>query len=170
MPSLRPGMDGGLDRMSPGDLSRLAAGLADLSDLRPVHAAVVLTLAAATGPDGIAFISVGRLAKRVGCSRGHAFRAVAWAGSKGLITIENVSGRSNRYTFTLSASAQGGERQRAGGSAPARHVPSKPPRFKPNSRSQTAREGLRLAGTTPTQRYEQPTDGVCFAEAKKRWG
>jgi hypothetical protein len=156
--------------MSPGDLSRLAAGLADLSDLRPVHAAVVLTLAAATGPDGIAFISVGRLAKRVGCSRGHAFRAVAWAGSKGLITIENVSGRSNRYTFTLSASAQGGERQRAGGSAPARHVPSKPPRFKPNSRSQTAREGLRLAGTTPTQRYEQPTDGVCFAEAKKRWG
>ena len=156
--------------MSPGDLSRLAAGLADLSDLRPVHAAVVLTLAAATGPDGIAFISVGRLAKRVGCSRGHAFRAVAWAGSKGLITIENVSGRSNRYTFTLSASAQGGERQRAGGSAPARHVPRKPPRFKPTGRGQTAREGLRLAGTTPTERYQQPTDGVCFAEAKKRWG
>ena len=156
--------------MSPGDLSRLAAGLADLPDLRPVHAAVVLTLAAATGPDGIAFISVGRLAKRVGCSRGHAFRAVAWAGSKGLITIENVSGRSNRYTFTCSASAPGGARQRAGGSAPARHVPSKPSRFKPTGRGQTAREGLRLAGTTPTQRYEPPTDGVSFREAKKRWG
>jgi len=156
--------------MSPGDLSSLAAGLADLPDLRPVHAAVVLTLAAATGPDGIAFISVGRLAKRVGCSRGHAFRAVAWAGSNGLITIENVSGRSNRYTFTCSASAPGGARQRAGGSAPARHVPSNTPRYKSTGRGRTAREGLRLAGTTPTERYEQPTDGVSFAEAKKRWG
>ena len=156
--------------MSPGDLSSLAAGLADLPDLRPVHAAVVLSLAAATGPDGIAFISVGRLAKRVGCSRGHAFRAVAWAGSNGLITIETVAGRSNRYTFTLSAGAQGGERQRAGGSAPARHVPSNTSRYKSTGRGHTAREGLRLAGTTPTERYEQPTDGVSFAEAKKRWG
>lgn len=156
--------------MSPGDLSSLASGLADLPDLRPVHAAVVLSLAAATGPDGIAFISVGRLAKRVGCSRGHAFRAVAWAGSRGLITIENVSGRSNRYTFTCSASAPGGARQRAGGSAPARHVPSNTPRYISTGEGRRAREGLRLAGTTPTERYKPPTDGVSFREAKKRWG
>ena len=123
--------------MSPGDLSKLAASLATAQGVKPAHVAVVLSLAAQSGKDGSAVISAGKLAQRCGMSRGHCFRSIYWAVDQGLVELDIVEGRSSTYRFpltmsasaqgnngTMSAGAQGGERQRAGGYSPARHVSS----------------------------------------------
>ena len=112
--------------MSPGDLSKLAASLATAEGVKPAHVAVVLSLAAQSGPDGGAVISAAKIAQRCGMSRGHAFRSISWAVDQGIIGIESVEGRSNRYLFevTQRASATGVARPRAGGGAPVRHVSS----------------------------------------------
>ena len=125
--------------MSPGDLSKLAASLATAQGVKPAHVAVVLSLAAQSGKDGSAVISAAKLAQRCGMSRGHAFRSIYWAIDQGLIEVDIMEGRSSTYRFpltmsagaqgssgTMSAGAQGGERRRAGGYSPARHVSSKP--------------------------------------------
>ena len=112
--------------MSPGDLSKLAASHATAEGVKPSHVAVVLSLAAQSGKDGSAVISAAKLAQRCGMSRGHAFRSIYWAIDQGLVEVDIVEGRSNTYRFpvTMSAGAQGGERRRAGGYSPARHVSS----------------------------------------------
>ena len=123
--------------MSPGDLSKLAASLATAQGVKPSHVAVVLSLAAQSGKDGSAVISAAKLAQRCGMSRGHAFRSIYWAIDQGLIEVDIMEGRSSTYRFpltmsagaqgsngTMSAGAQGGERRRAGGYSPARHVSS----------------------------------------------
>jgi len=123
--------------MSPGDTSRLAARLADAEGVKPAHVAVVLSLAAQSGKDGTAVISAAKLAKRCGMSRSHAFRSLYWATDQGIIEIDAVDGRSNRYRFaetiltreqgtggTMITGEQGGTHPRVGGYSPVRHVSS----------------------------------------------
>ena len=127
--------------MSPGEISTLAASLAK-STLPAGSRGVLLSIAAATGPDCIAHLSAGRLADRCGLSRGHVQRVLKQLEEAGFLHLEVVPGRASRLHVsvpvrcsagapggvdTCSAGALGVARQRARGVAPARHVSSTSP-------------------------------------------
>lgn len=127
--------------MSPGEISTLAASLAE-SDLPAGSRGVLLSIAAATGPDCVAHLSAGRLAERCGLSRGHVQRVIKQLEEAGFVQVEVVPGRASRLHIsvpvrcsagappganTCSAGAPGVSRGRARGVAPARHVSSIPP-------------------------------------------
>lgn len=162
--------------MSPGDLSKLAASLATAEGVKPAHVAVVLSLAAQSGPDGGAVISAAKLAQRCGMSRGHAFRSIGWAIDAGLLNIETVEGRSNRYIFpvTRRAGATGEARGRAGGGAQARHVSSIPSSTLPAARSSEPHRGLRIDaddGPRMSMREWLDQEGKTLDEARgSKWG
>ena len=155
--------------MSPGDLSKAAAGLASVEGLTSGRAAVFLSICAQTGKDGTCFISQGKLGKRCGITRKHAHDSVAWLIEKGLIEKESVDGRSCKYTVL-------GCNLRDTGVSPERHrgVTSETHVSGTTSSSTSFRSGRRPrrgpspAETTPTQKYEPPTDGMSFAEWKAR--
>ena len=86
--------------MSPGQLSSFAKGLGGVDGIKPQHVALALSLAAATGKDCQAFISLGRLGRRCGMSQRSAATYMKWLVENGVFTSESVSGRSNRYDLT----------------------------------------------------------------------
>lgn len=156
--------------MNPGALSKAAAGLASVEGLTPGRAAVFLSICAQTGKDGTCFISQERLAQRTGTTRRTVNRAVAWLVENDLLEVTHEPGRSCKFTVKgYDTSATGVRHERHRGETPAPHVSS-------NSSSKTSfRTGRRprrgpspAAGTTPTERYEQPTDGMSFAEWKAK--
>jgi hypothetical protein len=156
--------------LNPGALSKAAAGLASVEGLTSGRAAVFLSICAQTGKDGTCFISQGKLGKRCGITRKHAHDSVAWLIEKGLLEKESVDGRSCKYTVVgcnLSDTGVSPERHR--GVTSETHVSSI------TSSNTSFRSGRRprrgpspAAGTTPTERYEPPTDGMSFAEWKAR--
>lgn len=152
--------------MSPGDLSRLAASLAT-GELSSGARLVLLSIAAATGPDDVAHLSAGRLGERCGLSTGHVKRLIRELSDAGVVTVERVPGRASKLAVVVPEPAQGGSagategaRPRAGGVAPARPVSSEPPRNYSSRRAAGDPGGRRNAGnTTPSTPYEQPTGG-----------
>ena len=127
--------------MSPAQISTLAASLAQ-SELPAGSRGVLLSIAAATGPDCVTHLSAGRLAKRCGLSRGHIQRVLKDLEASGFLHIEAVRGRASRLHVsvpvrcsagappgvnTCSAGAPGVSHGRYRGVAPARHVSSQSP-------------------------------------------
>jgi len=156
--------------LSPGDLSKAAAGLASVEGLTPGRAAVFLSICAQTGKDGTCFISQGKLGKRCGMTRKHAHDSVAWLIEKGLLEKESLDGRSCKYTVVgcnLSDTGVSPEAHR--GVTSGTHVSST---TSSNTSFRTGRRPRRgpslAAGTTPTERYEPPTGGMSFSEWKAR--
>lgn len=155
--------------MSPGALSKAAAGLASVEGLTPGRAAVFLSICAQTGKDGTCFISQAKLGKRCGITRKHAHDSVAWLIEKGLLEKESVDGRSCKYTVVgcnLSDTGVSPERHR--GVTSETHVSSTSSSNTSFRTGRRPRRGPSLAETTPTERYEPPTDGMSFAEWKAR--
>ena len=155
--------------MSPGDLSKAAAGLASVEGLTSGRAAVFLSICAQTGKDGTCFISQGKLGKRCGITRKHAHDSVAWLIEKGLIEKESVDGRSCKYTVlgcNLSDTGVSPERHR--GVTSETHVSGTTSSSTSFRSGRRPRRGPSPAETTPTQKYEPPTDGMSFAEWKAR--
>ena len=128
-------------RLSPGEISSLAASLAE-STLSAGSRGVLLSIAAATGRDCTAHLSAGRLAARCGLSRGHIQRVLKQLTEGGFLTIENMPGRASLLTVhppegcsagapsgadTPRAHVTGVARQRDRGVAPARHISSNSP-------------------------------------------
>lgn len=156
--------------MSPGDLSKAAAGLASVEGLTSGRAAVFLSICAQTGKDGTCFITQERLAQRTGTTRRTVNRAVAWLVENDLLEVSHEPGRSCKFVVKgYDTSATGVRHQDNRGETPAPHVSSNP---SSNTSFRSARRphgGPRpAAGTTPTERYEPPTDGMSFAEWKAR--
>ena len=155
--------------MSPGQLSSFAKGLGDVPGIKPQHVALALSLAAATGPDGTAFISLGRLGRRCGMSVRNAGTYVRWLVEKQVMTVEKVAGRSNRYDLTSANSCLGVGKQLPRGRQTVADVPSKNPSYIPRRAGSGALKALRLTpNTNPTEAYEPPTDGMSFKEWKRR--
>ena len=156
--------------MSPGALSKAAAGLASVEGLTLGRSAVFLSICAQTGKDGTCFISQERLAKRTGTTRRTVNRAVAWLVEKELLEVTHEPGRSCKFTVKgYDTSATGVRHEGHRGETPAPHVSSN------SSSNKSFRSGRRprrgpspAAGTTPTERYEQPTGGMSFSEWKAR--
>ena len=73
--------------MSPGQLSSFAKGLGGVDGIKPQHVALALSLAAATGKDCQAFISLGRLGRRCGMSQRSAATYMKWLVEKGVFTL-----------------------------------------------------------------------------------
>lgn len=135
--------------MRPADFSTLAAQLAT-SEAAPVVRHAVLSLAAASDASNVTWMSIGRLAERVGVSRGYLARALRKHAKEMscYCSIEEVPGRASKWIFrperwrseavstqsagalggadTQGAGAPGGERRRTRGGAPARHVSGTP--------------------------------------------
>jgi len=156
--------------LSPGDLSKAAAGLASVEGLTSGRAAVFLSICAQTGKDGTCFITQERLAQRTGTTRRTVNRAVAWLVENDLLEVSHEPGRSCKFVVKgYDTSATGVRHQDNRGETPAPHVSSNP---SSNTSFRSARRphgGPRpAAGTTPTERYEPPTDGMSFAEWKAR--
>ena len=156
--------------MNPGALSKAAAGLASLEGLTSGRAAVFLSICAQTGKDGTCFITQERLAQRTGTTRRTVNRAVAWLVENDLLEVSHEPGRSCKFVVKgYDTSATGVRHQDNRGETPAPHVSSNP---SSNTSFRSARRphgGPRpAAGTTPTERYEPPTDGMSFAEWKAR--
>jgi len=156
--------------LNPGALSKAAAGLASLEGLTSGRAAVFLSICAQTGKDGTCFISQERLAQRTGTTRRTVNRAVAWLVENDLLEVSHEPGRSCKFVVKgYDTSATGVRHQDNRGETPAPHVSSNP---SSNTSFRSARRphgGPRpAAGTTPTERYEPPTDGMSFAEWKAR--
>jgi hypothetical protein len=155
--------------MSPGQLSSFAKAIGEVEGIKPQHVALALSLAAATGPDGCAFISLSRLGRRCGMSVRNAGMYVRWLVDKGVMTSEKVPGRSNRYDMTSANSCLGVGKQLPRGRQTAADVPSKNPSYIPRRSADRALGALRLSpDTNPTERYEPPADGMSFAEWKRR--
>ena len=155
--------------MSPGALSKAAAGLASVEGLTPGRAAVFLSICAQTGKDGTCFISQGKLGKRCGMTRKHANDSVAWLIEKGLLEKESVDGRSCKYTVVgcnLSDTGVSPERHR--GVTSETHVSSTTSSNTSFRTGRRPRRGPSLAETTPTERYEPPTGGMSFSEWKEK--
>ena len=155
--------------MNPGDLSKAAAGLASVEGLTPGRAAVFLSICAQTGKDGTCFISQAKLGKRCGITRKHAHDSVAWLIEKGLLEKESVDGRSCKYTVVgcnLRDTGVSPERHR--GVTSETHVSSTTSSSKSFRSGRRPRRGPSPAETTPTERYEPPTDGMSFAEWKAK--
>jgi hypothetical protein len=155
--------------VSPGQLSSFAKAIGEVEGIKPQHVALALSLAAATGPDGCAFISLSRLGRRCGMSVRNAGMYVRWLVDKGVMTSEKVPGRSNRYDMTSANSCLGVGKQLPRGRQTAADVPSKNPSYIPRRSADRALGALRLSpDTNPTERYEPPADGMSFAEWKRR--
>jgi len=155
--------------LNPGDLSKAAAGLASVEGLTPGRAAVFLSICAQTGKDGTCFISQAKLGKRCGITRKHAHDSVAWLIEKGLLEKESVDGRSCKYTVVgcnLRDTGVSPERHR--GVTSETHVSSTTSSSKSFRSGRRPRRGPSPAETTPTERYEPPTDGMSFAEWKAK--
>jgi len=155
--------------LSPGALSKAAAGLASVEGLTPGRAAVFLSICAQTGKDGTCFISQGKLGNRCGMTRKHAHDSVAWLIEKGLLEKESVDGRSCKYTVVgcnLSDTGVSPEAHR--GVTSGTHVSSTTSSNTSFRAGRRPRRGPSLAETTPAERYEPPTDGMSFAEWKAR--
>ena len=155
--------------MSPGQLSSFAKGLGGVDGIKPQHVALALSLAAATGKDCQAFISLGRLGRRCGMSQRSAATYMKWLIEKGVFTSESVSGRSNRYDLTPANSCIPLSKQLHTPMQTVADVPSKNPSYIPRRSADRALGALRLSpDTNPTEAYEPPTDGMSFAEWKRR--
>ena len=156
--------------MSPGQLSSFAKGLGGVDGIKPQHVALALSLAAATGKDCQAFISLGRLGRRCGMSQRSAATYMKWLVENGVFTSESVSGRSNRYDLTPANSCIPLCKQLHTPMQTVADVPSKNPSYIPRrTGSSPPRGGLRLTpNTNPTEAYEPPTGGISFAEWKRR--
>ena len=141
--------------MSPGEISSLAASLAE-SRLPAGSRGVLLSIAAATGKDCTAHLSASRLAARCGLTRGHVQRVLKQLTEGGFVTIENVPGRASLMTVHLPegcsahatpgvntprAHATGVARPCDRGVAPARHVSSTTPSFKSMRASSAGPDG-----------------------------
>lgn len=152
--------------MHPGDLSRLAAALAS-TDLSASARLVLLSIAAATGPDNVAHLSAGRLGERCGLSEGHVKRIIRELVKAGPLAVEHVPGRASRLAVvvpeaadTQRAGAPGGERGRTGGGAPARPVSRTIPSEYPTRRAAGSPGGRRpAANPTPAEPYVAPSGG-----------
>ena len=95
----------------------------------------------------------------------------------GLVEVDIVEGRSNRYRFpvtmsagaqgssgTISAGAQGGERRRAGGYSPARHVSSNYSSILPGEPPDDGRPRMSMAAWLEAQ-------GTTLGQARgSEWG
>jgi len=132
--------------MNPGDLSRMA--VFDGSSLSAGARLVLLSLAAASGPDNVAHVSAGRLATRCGLSEGHVRRLLRALVEAQMVTLEQVPGRASKVTIEVPeaqervrAGAQGGARRRAGGCAPARTVSSNSPSYIPTRAAAAGPDG-----------------------------
>lgn len=158
--------------MSPGQFSAFAKAIGEVEGIKPQHVALALSLAAATGPDGVAFISLGRLGRRCGMSVRNAGTYVRWLVKKQVMTVEKVAGRSNRYDLTSANSCLGVGKQLPRGRQTVADVPRKNPSYIPKrGASRPLQGGLRLSpNTNPTERYDPPTDGMSLAEHMKRNG
>ena len=141
--------------MSPGEISSLAASLAE-SRLTAGSRGVLLSIAAATGKDCTAHLSASRLAARCGLTRGHVQRVLKQLTEGGFVTIENVPGRASLMTVHLPegcsahatpgvntprAHATGVARPCDRGVAPARYVSSTPPSSKSMRASSAGPDG-----------------------------
>ena len=157
--------------MSPGQLSTFAKAIGDVEGIKPQHVALALSLAAATGPDGTAFISLGRLGRRCGMSVRNAGTYVRWLVEKRVMTVEKVAGRSNRYDLTSANSCLGVGKQLPRGRQTVADVPSKNPSLITRRTGSGALKALRLTpNTNPTERYDPPADGMSLAEHMRRNG
>jgi len=155
--------------MSPGQLSSFAKGLGGVEGIKPQHVALALSLAAATGKDCQAFISLGRLGRRCGMSQRSAATYMKWLVEKGVFTSESVSGRSNRYDLTPANSCIPLCKQLHTPMQTVADVPSKNPSYIPRRSADRALGALRLSpDTNPTEAYEPPTGGMSFSEWKKQ--
>jgi hypothetical protein len=155
--------------VSPGQLSSFAKAIGEVEGIKPQHVALALSLAAATGPDGCAFISLSRLGRRCGMSGRNAGTYIRWLVAKGIMTAEKVPGRSNKYDLTPEDSFLGVGKQFPRGRKTVSDVPSKNPSYIPRRSADRALGALRLSpDTNPTERYEPPADGMSFAEWKRR--
>ena len=156
-------------RLSPGQISSLAASLA-ASELSAGSRGVLLSIAAATGPDCSAQLSAGRLAARCGLSRGHVQRVLGELAGGGFVTIEQVPGRASVLRVRLPegcsasappgvntprASATGVARQRATGVAPARHISSHTPSSKSPRASSAGPNGPPPPAMDPDQAEQE---------------
>ena len=141
--------------MSPGEISSLAASLAE-SRLPAGSRGVLLSIAAATGKDCTAHLSASRLAARCGLTRGHVQRVLKQLTEGGFVTIENVPGRASLMTVHLPegcsahatpgvntprAHATGVARPCDRGVAPARYVSSTTPSSKSMRASSAGPDG-----------------------------
>ena len=157
--------------MSPGQLSSFAKGIGEVEGIKPQHVALALSLAAATGPDGCAFISLSRLGRRCGMSGRNAGTYIRWLVAKGIMTAEKVPGRSNKYDLTPEDGFLGVGKQFPRGRKTVADVPSKNPSYIPRRTGSGPYGGLRLTpDTNPTERYQPPADGMNLAEHMKRTG
>ena len=155
--------------MSPGQLSSFAKGLGGVDGIKPQHVALALSLAAATGKDCQAFISLGRLGRRCGMSQRSAATYMKWLVEKGVFTSESVSGRSNRYDLTPANSCIPLSKQLHTPMQTVADVPSKNPSYIPRRSADRALGALRLSpDTNPVEAYEPPTGGMSFSEWKKQ--
>jgi hypothetical protein len=158
--------------MSPGQFSAFAKAIGEVEGIKPQHVALALSLAAATGPDGCAFISLGRLGRRCGMSVRNAGTYVRWLVEKQVMTVEKVAGRSNRYDLTSANSCLGVGKQLPRGRQTVADVPSKNPSYIPKrGASRPLGGGLRLSpDTNPTEKYIPPAGGMSLKEHMKRSG
>ena len=158
--------------MSPGQFSAFAKAIGEVEGIKPQHVALALSLAAATGPDGCAFISLGRLGRRCGMSGRNAGTYVRWLVAKGIMTAEKVAGRSNKYDLTPEDGFLGVGKQLPRGRKTVADVPRKNPSYIPKrGASRPLQGGLRLSpGTTPTEKYIPPAGGMSLKEHMKRSG
>ena len=157
--------------MSPGQLSTFAKAIGDVEGIKPQHVALALSLAAATGPDGTAFISLGRLGRRCGMSARNAGTYVRWLVLKRVCTSEKVPGRSNKYDLTPEDGCLGVGKQLPRGRKTVADVPSKNPSYIPRRTGSGPQRGLRLTpNTNPTERYDPPSDGKSLAEHMRLTG
>jgi len=156
----------------PADLSTLAAHLST-SGAAPVVRHALLSLAAASDASNVTWMSLGRLAERLGVSRGYLARAIRKDATEmtHYCSIEEVPGRASKWLFrpelwrpeavltqsagapgranTQGAGALGVERRRARGGAPARHVSSTTTGHTSGGQPPAAPEGP-SAGLSPT--------------------
>ena len=158
--------------MSPGQFSAFAKAIGEVEGIKPQHVALALSLAAATGPDGCAFISLGRLGRRCGMSGRNAGTYVRWLVAKGIMTAEKVAGRSNKYDLTPEDGFLGVGKQFPRGRKTVADVPSKNPSYIPKrGASRPLQGGLRLSpDTNPTEKYIPPAGGMSLKEHMKRSG
>ena len=157
--------------MNPGTLSKIAAGLAEST--LPVGArCVLLSLAAASGPDAVAWISAARLAKRCGVSTSTARRHLKTLTAAGLISVKERPGYTNGFTVGgshpddqggCSPSDQGGTHPGdQGGSHPGEHRSSYLPRYIPKRGG--GLRGRPLGNPTPATAYHPPEGGKSLRE------
>lgn len=155
--------------MSPGALSKAAAGLASVEGLTSGRAAVFLSICAQTGKDGTCFVSQERLAQRTGTTRRTVNRAVAWLVEKELLEVSHEPGRSCKFTVKGYDTRDTGVRHEDNrGETPEPHVSSITSSNTSFRSGRRPRRGPSPAETTPTQKYEPPRDGMSFAEWKAR--